>query len=356
MRRILALGLLMVLGYQVRAQQGSTCAQTLRLARSTYEQGRLHELPALMENCFKNDGFTKQEKVEAYRILTLAYIYLEEPELADQSMLKLIEADHFFEPNKEVDPAEFQALFKKFRTEPIFKIGVKVGPNGTFPFLAKNYYVGSAALGQGKYSPKIGVQFGLVFEKDFFAKSKNNLLKKLTIAPEVLYTTRSFLYKNPGAQVVDSTGTALGSLESTYKQTWLDINLMVQYKIKESSYNPYIGIGPGFSFLLNASNPTLFTSPNSTVTGPNIKTKPNYKNLMTSVVVAAGVKKRLGEVYGTLDLRYQYGLVSPINPPKRTNYEAAFDYSVTHNDFKQSTFSICIGVIYPYFSPKKLIK
>lgn len=355
MRRILALCFILFAASKIYAQQGSTCAQTLRLARSTYEQGRLHELPALMENCFKSGGFTKQEKVEAYRILTLAYIYLEEPELADQSMLNLIGTDHFFKPNQEVDPAEFQALFRKFRTEPIFKIGIKLGPNGTFPFIKKNYYVGSASPGSGKYTPKIGVQFGLVFEKEFFSKSKNKTLKNLTIAPEVLYSTRSFLYKTSNAQRVDSTGVALGSIESTYKQMWLDVNLMVKCQVKESSYNPYVAIGPGFSFLLNATNPTIFTSPNSTVTGPDIKTKPNYNSLMTSVIVAGGVKKRLGEVYGLLDLRYQYGLNSPISA-KRTNNEATFDYTLTHNDFVQSTFSINIGVIYPYFSPKKLFK
>src|SRR5258706_9043491 len=80
-------------------------AQTLRLAQSIYEQGRLHELPELIN---KNlDAFSKSEKVTGYRLLTLAYIYLEEPEKADETLLKLIQTDPYFKPNPGVDPAEF---------------------------------------------------------------------------------------------------------------------------------------------------------------------------------------------------------------------------------------------------------
>src|SRR6188768_71130 len=84
--------------------QAASCAQTLRLAQTTYEQGRLHELEAQLAGCLKN-GFDDQQKVTAYRYLTLAYIYLEEPEKADASILELLRADHFFKPNDAVDPA-----------------------------------------------------------------------------------------------------------------------------------------------------------------------------------------------------------------------------------------------------------
>nr|HPH47312.1 hypothetical protein [Chryseolinea sp.] len=44
-------------------------AQTLRLARATYEQGRLHEIPSILEGFLPK--FNRQEKVEAYKLLTL---------------------------------------------------------------------------------------------------------------------------------------------------------------------------------------------------------------------------------------------------------------------------------------------
>jgi hypothetical protein len=44
MRRLLPLVLLLI-SISSFAQTGPTPAQTLRLARATYEQGRLHEIP-----------------------------------------------------------------------------------------------------------------------------------------------------------------------------------------------------------------------------------------------------------------------------------------------------------------------
>jgi len=102
------------LAFQQTMAQTTSCAQTIRLATSVYEQGRLHELPDLLKNCL-NSGFTQQERVTAYKLLTLSYIYLEEPEKADESMLKLLETNPYFEINAAVDPAEFIALYNTFR-------------------------------------------------------------------------------------------------------------------------------------------------------------------------------------------------------------------------------------------------
>jgi hypothetical protein len=70
-----ALILLFVVPRLATAQQKTTtCAQTLRLARSVYENGRLHELPDLMKDCLGKTEWTTQERVDAYKLLTLAYI------------------------------------------------------------------------------------------------------------------------------------------------------------------------------------------------------------------------------------------------------------------------------------------
>lgn len=342
--------------------QGSTCAQTLRLARATYEQGRLHELPTMLEDCLNKSedggGFTKQERVEAYRILTLAYIYLEEPNEADQAMLNLLGTDHFYQPNPDVDPAEFQALYRKFRNWPIFKVGVRVSGNFTFASTINANPLSSTSAGNGSYKTKFGFQVGAVFEKQLFPhpKFKNKILKKVSIAPEVTYTSRSFLYENSGVYDVDSVQNVNGTLESTYKQSWLDVNGLIQYKLKESNWSPYLTFGPGFSMLLTATNPTLYTSPNATVTGPDVETKGNYKPFMTSFIVGGGVKQRVGELFLQFDARFQYGFTSPIDPSKRFNSELNLDYSMSHNDWRQTSVFFGVTILYPRFKPKKLIK
>ena len=85
MKRLYFVLLISCVGTTSAWAQVSNCTQVVRLARTIYEQGRLHELPTLMDGCLNlsvsaDKRFTTPERKEALRYLTLAYIYLEEPE------------------------------------------------------------------------------------------------------------------------------------------------------------------------------------------------------------------------------------------------------------------------------------
>ncbi len=364
MKKFLLLAALVLMLKDSAYAQITNCTQVLRLAQSTYEQGRLHELPTLMDDCLKKSeadgGFTKQQRVDAYRYLTLAYIYLEEPEKADESMLNLLRTDHYFEINPNVDPAEFVGLYHTFRTTPVFSIGAKFGVNGTLPFLSKNYYVGNAGNGKGKYSSVIAFQAGVVFEKNFFEQSKNKTLKRITFAPELLYTIRSLSYSNPSVFLGDSTGTSVAALTvSPAKQTWLDLNPIFQYKLKDKGLNPYVGFGPGISYLLNGPNQLTLTRINSvgTVSGPPVVATATYNKLITSLIAVAGIKYQFGSIKLTAEVRVQYGLTNVINKSSRSNSEQVFDYAYVPGNWNQLNAMVNIGFVFPYYNPiKKLHK
>ncbi len=351
MRYILVIVLVCLIGLNsLVAQQGG--AQTLRLAQSIYEQGRLHELPSLPGlKDSEISKYSKSDQERAYRLLSLAYIYLEEPEKADESMLKLLKTNHFYEPNEQVEPAEFIGLYKTFRTKPVFTIGLKFGANSTIPMLNSLYYVSGGSAGNGKYGTPIGIQFGIVFEKALFSDSKNKTLNRLTFAPEVLYTGRTFSYTNAHF----FTGTA--DFKATLKQTWIDFNPMVQLKLNNSkTLQTYVAVGPGISYLLKASG-TLATTWNNgagAVSGPDVDNTSSYKKIVPSVIGAVGLKLKFGEIYIIAEGKVQYGLTSPVNSSSRTNNESVFDYSYTLPDYKPLTFMANIGFVYPYFNPVKL--
>src|SRR5450755_433500 len=173
MKKILFLSVIVVFFAREVSAQITSCAQTLRLARSTYEQGRLHELPDLLKSCLES-GFTTTEKVEAYKWLTLAYIYLEEPEKADEMMLNILQTDHYFEINESVDPAEFIALYNTFRTKEIYRLGLKLGANASQPNLISS---NNASTASSKYQYGFGFSGSIVGEIPFY--------KKLTFNPEI---------------------------------------------------------------------------------------------------------------------------------------------------------------------------
>src|SRR5258708_19645527 len=314
MKHFLFLFFFSLLSCHLALGQQQSGAQTLRLARSVYEQGRLHEIPDLIS---KNvASFSKIELVDAYRLLTLSYIYLEEPEKADESMQKLLSTDHFYEPNPNVEPAEFVGLYKTFRTTPVFSYGFKFGGNTTMPLLNSIYYSSSAAPGNGKYALKFGFQAGAVFEKEFFSDSKKAFLKKLVFAPEVLYTSRTFGYTNANVFVSDSlVGTSVEDQVVTIKQNWLDINPVFQLKLSKSKFNPYVGLGPGVSFLLSAKNTMVSTRKGGAgvVSGPDVDFKKSYNGLVPSVLVSSGPKYRFVDFYIRGEVRVEYALRNPVN-------------------------------------------
>lgn len=370
MKYFLSLLFLCFIGLKFSFAQQSG-AQTLRLARSVYEQGRLHEIPDLINKNIAQ--FSKSELVDAYRLLTLSYIYLEEPDKADESMQKLLQTEHFYEPNPNVEPAEFIGLYKTFRTRAVFNAGFKFGANFTTPLLNEVYYVANGAPGNGKYTAKVGFQAGLVFEKDLFTKSKKVILSRIVFAPEVMYTARTFSYDNKEVFSSDvllppnGSSVAVADQKITLKQSWLDINPVFQLKLRNStSFVPYVGFGPGVSVLLNASSTivTTRTSINNTSpgvsSGPDVVTSGNFKTIIPSVIGSAGVKYRLGGVYVVAEFRVQYALISPVNSGSRIGgtgsgaSAAVFDYGYTLPNYKPLNFVINAGIVIPYFNPIKL--
>lgn len=359
MRSLLFLALILVGALECIAQN---CAQTLRLARSTYDQGRLHDLPKLMEGCLNPnnaDRFTKQELVEAYKLLTMGYLYLEEPLKADSSMIGVLTADHFFEPNESVDPAEFIGLYKTFRTKPIFSWGLKGGMNLTQPNMMSNYYVGGNAKGTGQTTGKISYQIGGVFEKPLFQQWKGSIWRRFALAPEVLYLSRAIDYANtPFIDYINGTDpSSQTSHRYSESQSWIDLNLMAQFRLRpKSKFDPFVAVGPGFGYLLSSTvqaNTTRGTTGN-VVSGANIDLTNSYKKLVYSVLVGAGARYKVGTLYLTLELRYQYGLVNIVNADTRNNAELALDYVSTLNDYSINNIGLMLGVSVPVFKPQKL--
>jgi Outer membrane protein beta-barrel domain len=359
----------------VPVQKGSgsdiSCTQRLRLARATFEAGRLHELVGTIlgneaKGCFSGVGensFSTQEKVDALKLVTQAYIYLEEPLKADESMKQLLETDHFYVPNPIADPAEYLALYSTFRTTPVFSFGAKAGGSMTLTTITEQYYVSSEAIGQGKYSPGVSFIGGLFAEKEFFPKSKLKVLKNTVLMAEALFHLRPFKIKSPVllSNDYDDDGTS-ASFEGKSITNWIDLNLILRYRLNpNNTYDPYIGVGPGASFLLS-SKIDLAKAPRynrngditATVTGAAIDTKGAYNKIAESITALGGIKFRFGEIYINAEARYQFGLSNLINKKNKTNEELSLNYGTTLNYYRQNNAIINIGVTYPYFKPKKL--
>jgi hypothetical protein len=357
--------------------QKLTGAQVLRNARSLYDQGRLHELPTVLSpqtiEAFDSDN----EKVEAYKILVLTYIYLEEPEKADESMLQLLRTDHFFELT-DADQIEFRNLYKKFRSKAVFSVGAKIGLNQTYVSVLKNHFIPAESKGQGEYKPSLGFHFAAVFEKELFAKG--NAPSKFTAAPEIMFNTSSFTYNNAhiywndfedDPDDADDVDENFASIAHKITHSSIQLNLLAQYKLykiyetetsqSSSKFNPYVTLGPSVAYLMGSKFDGLLSVERRIENAGQFTNTSSYEAINFSVIAGGGVKYKLGSIYLTADVRYQYGLFNVVNGTNR--YENTVDhntirtsYQYVDNDFTMNQAMFSIGLVYPYFNPKKTLK
>lgn len=342
MRRILIVAFLVLSVHAIYAQQ-QNCAQTLRLARSTYDQGRLHELPSLMKECLKPDGFNKQERVEAYKLLTMGYIYLEEPEKADSSMLLLLKTDPYFLPNEKVDPQEFLGLYKTFRTDPVYRIGMKAGVAFSQPNVINSIAIKD---GTSKYDYQAGVVVGAALEMPIF--------KKFVLNPELLFVNRRF-------NLVSSVNN--NSTTSAEAQSWLALPISVQYeffrerfKKNERKILPYVSLGIQTDYLLSASVETTTERIGSaTITPQTYDIGDSRKKINLSAILSAGIKIKAGPGLLVGEVRYLQGLtpVTTTNDVLSNQPQLFNNYENTHI-FSMNALAVTVGYGYNIFKPKKL--
>lgn len=327
--------------------QQTSCAQNIRLARATYEQGRLHEVPTYVQSCIQN-GST-QEKVEAYKLLCLSYIYLEEPVLADQAMLNILRTDHYFTVDPASDPAEFVALYRTFRTDPIYRFGAKIGANATQPNVIS--YV-PANDGQSEYSPGISFLAGIGVEVP--------LRKNLTFAPEVNLILKNFKYDNTVTYTEEVSGEPREfHTTGTERHTWLSIPFSVQYQVLKSRLNPYVSLGVSTDVLVSAQNTFLRTKQEaSSLEEQTVNLKSSRANINISAIASVGGKLKVTGGFAVAEIRYSHGL-SKVNNTE--DVYSIFDKTFPTGGyvdgvFKLNSLSFTVGYMYNIFNPKKIKK
>lgn len=340
MKRFLVVTALSVCGMGVAFAQVTNCSQTLRLANSIYEQGRLHELEELLKNCLK-DGFTPTEKVQAYRLLTLAYIYLEEPEKADETMLKILQTDHYFVSNPAIDPAEFQALYNTFRHDEIYRLGVKLGGNMTVPNLVSSNSASNASV---EYKMGYGFTGALVGEIPLFGK-----FRKFTINPELQFQLANLTAKSSSTQ---STGEFVTNM--TQKYSYVCLPVTAQYQLLSKAYKPYVLLGVSPDYLLTSTR-SLSESRAGFPSVEAASSSTSVNKLNVSIVAGIGIRLRVAGGYFITEVRYKYGLshITRVSDTF-TNDDQVLSYKFAGAIYKLNGASLSIGYVQNFFNPKKL--
>ena len=329
------------LAFSMLGKAQTNCIQNLRDARNYYEDGKLNLLPDLLVKCI-NNGFSKEEKIEALRLLTLAYLFNEEERKAEASFLQLLKINPEYAVNQETEPTELVILSERYDTDPKFFFGVKIVGGYSFIQITENNF-NSNLVQPGTYTPPINFGGGIYFQYPINDDFSANL--------EAYYLFRSTELNRP---LVSAEGSSSNFHTISEDQQYLEIPLLVNYKI------PYVNKfllevtgGPGFHYL---------TSSQMTLEGlgqnRNDLDMLSYRNLfnMSGILGLRANFKVLGKGYLTVETLYQYRFLNEVIKTENSlkddfikGLESNSQY--IENQYKGHAILLRVGVRFPYFKP-----
>ena len=328
---------------QLSLAQGG-CAKSLKKAKNFYEEGNIEQVEKLVSGCL-DDGFTREEKVEAQKLLVLVALFDDDLESADQHMIQFLKLDPEYEVTKGKDQREFIRLYEKFKTIPSISFGVSVGTNRSLVDEFTTEGVHPTANSQSEYQSLFGLNFGLKVNKQF--------TKHLTL--DLGLDLNSNLFEYTGQYYEDQL-----LLLSKEQQTWFGIPAVISYSFLSGKVKPYIGGGASFGYLISAkSEYNLSYTDNaerklpSTTASAELKTD-HRENLNYWAILAVGTRVKIPRALVSLDVTYRRNLKQQtVSANRFLDSETYFNTLYLDDDFYMDNLYFSVSYVYSFYNPKK---
>ncbi|MBL0110384.1 MAG: hypothetical protein IPP42_05830 [Saprospiraceae bacterium] len=232
-----------LIGYSQSLQAQDDCSQTLIQAERAYYTGRFGEVQTLLAGCLAN-GFDKDQKTAAYRLMTLSAIFSRNFERADTSLwlMLLNNPQYEFSPQ---DPPEFKKRVEKFNVHPLVEVTASLGLVQPF-FKVTDVYNSRLLPATATYEGKSGVYYGIAAAYYFN--------KNISVRGGYEWQHYSFTIKNS-----DNLNTGL--LTETEKRSQWQTAIGYNYILKKFSVQAYAGVA--YSTLQNADGYLVLNRNNS---------------------------------------------------------------------------------------------
>jgi hypothetical protein len=321
------------------AQQN--CQAKLKQAEDLFEEGILEEIPSFLEECIES-GFTKEEKIRAYKLLIQTNLYEDNSQVAEQYLLELLKEEPEYELDTTLENSEFTNLYNKYRTIPVISIGIMGGLNRARPRITQLYTFDNITTANPEFYPSgMGIDLGVVINR--------YLTKKMGLNLGLWYVQSMYLYSDT---LFDY---AFVNMDET--QSRLEIPITINYDLRHGLLIPYLSAGISFSYLMNARSLTerkYTDQSHADVTGPDITITSQRKPLNLYGVAGAGTRYKLNKGHLIFDVRYNIGLFNQVIPEKRyDNPELLYKYYYQDSDFTLNDLFFSVGYTYSFYSSKK---
>ncbi|MCF8380518.1 MAG: PorT family protein [Bacteroidales bacterium] len=330
--------------------QEKDCAVNLQEAQNQFNMGQIERVPDLLMDCLKS-GFTREERIQAYKVLINAFIFDDNLLQAELYCLEFLKKY----PEYEIvatDPSEFVNFLNEFDNDPRASVGLGGGVNFSRirmfePFgVDSQVGLGSGIGGDGDYnSSGFGFQVGFIYNLNI----RPNL--ELSMEPMIIQNTFEFQHRPFDFAFV----------EYSEDQLRVDFPVSMIWVLKKyGKVAPYLRAGLKTSYLISAKSDAKRTYENTTspledAEGPGLEILDNRKINNYWAILGGGVRYKIPNAYFFLDLRYNLGLLNQVNNLSRNDGmdENAWLYYYLDDNFVLNDISVCFGISKTIYNPKR---
>lgn len=314
------------------------CSEQLRQAERRFDEGLLDDIPQMISSCLES-GFTKEERVNAHKLLIQTYLFTDQFEKADNEMFKFLKSFPEYRI-LQTDPKEFVTLHSTYRTEPFLKIEASLGTSYTLPFVKEFYGVEDLNTSYAEYSSNLGV-FGEV-----------NYIDKLWGDFDGSFGL-SFSYLRIGYwnELYD-----FSALSATYNNFYIGLPLALRYNKRLIGQDFFAKGGFEVSYLLYST--IDFTREISVGQDPIIGTE-SIASLQQRFdfrpLISVGWNYKIGNANLMLTAGVKFGTFNATQKTKRySNADIYEKYYFLPDDFFIHQTFVNISYVFSIYNPKKI--
>jgi hypothetical protein len=310
-------------------QAVNSCNDALNLANKEYEAGRINQCIALLNPCM--DKLESKVKFEAWRLLALCYLSLNDEKNANAAAINLLRYKPNYREFPYFDPKELTSLLAKYDVWAQLEPGVKAGLNFNSVRLIKNYSVTNSGA---TFLPQTGYQAGITAE--YYLK------KKISVNADLLY--EGLKYKRTIGNE------SAWSQEFTEKLNYFNIPLAGRYYVYNTK-TLRLGAELGLqSQILSKTNSDilLYNSATQEKVENTIEQKKQRNNALFYGLGGLVLKYKLGGGSLNVSARYAIGISNVVNAGRRyDNLDFILANQYVDSDFSFNPFYISVGFTIP---------
>ncbi len=345
MRKIIIILIFLPFFSSFVSAQDEQCAFVLREAEKLYNQGLIEEIPNMLSDCI-NKGFSKEQRLEAYKLIVLSYLFDDQGEKADSSMRFFLNRYPEYEIQP-TDPLEFRYLFNSYKTYPLVNLGVNFGVNISNMLVSQNLSGLNQTAGTTEYFTTPGISFGI--STVWYLSPRLNLGFDVNYN-QVEYTTFDsigFLSKNRTIEFIE-------------RQSFIASPVTLMYKFNPwGRFVPILRMGGSVSYLLSSEGSVYVRYTDNSFNNDQSITDTDLLALRNKLLYHAnagvGLRYNIKKGFLFFDARYNFNLNTQLNEESLYDYNnLLFETGFLSDDFRLNNLAISVGYVYSFYVTKKI--